>query len=307
MKTRNIVAIQSDPINTLDVNTDTTLLLASEAQKMGYKIFFYQSKDLNIKNGKIIAKGEYYKIEPIKKISKKKDMDLSSVKFILIRQNPPFNIDYITSLYPLISLSNKVKIINSPIGIIKTHEKLFSIRYKKFMPETIFTQSYSEIIKFKKKHKKIVIKATHGYGGKHIKFIKDTVKKSEIENFIKRHKHVMVQKYLNGVKYGDKRVFIINGKICGAIKRVPKKNSILSNISQGGRAYLTKLNTREIKISKTIAKDLKKNNIYFAGIDIIDNYLSGDINVTSPTGLKTFMDLSGLNLSKFFWSQLKSK
>ena len=127
-----------------------------------------------------------------------------------------------------------------------------------------------------------------------------------LKKYIKKFDHVMVQRYLEKVKDGDKRVFIINGKVKGAIRRLPKKGSILSNISQGGVAIKTKLNLRELKISKLVAKSLKKENIFFAGIDLIDQKLNGDINVTSPTGLKTLFDISKTNLAKIFWKDLKA-
>jgi glutathione synthase len=124
--------------------------------------------------------------------------------------------------------------------------------------------------------------------------------------FIKKHGHIMCQKFLPKIKFGDKRVFLINGKVCGAISRVPKKGSFLSNMSKGAKPINVKLTKLEIKISKLIAKDLKKENIYFAGIDFIDQKLNGDINVTSPTGLKTLFDLSGINLAKVFWKKLNA-
>ena len=123
-------------------------------------------------------------------------------------------------------------------------------------------------------------------------------------SFIKKHGHIMCQKFLPKIKFGDKRVFLINGKICGAISRVPKKGSFLSNMSKGAIPIATKLTRIETKISNLIAKDLKKNNIYFSGIDFIDQKLNGDINVTSPTGLKTFYDLTNINLAKNFWKGL---
>ena len=173
------------------------------------------------------------------------------------------------------------------------------------MPPTLFTKSIDMIEKFKKKHKKIVIKPTHGYGGKNIIFVNKSLEKNKIINYIKKHNHIMVQKFIPQIKYGDKRIFIIGGIIKGAIKRIPKKGSIISNIAQGGRAVETELTRQEIKIAKAIATKLKKNKIVFAGIDMISNYLTGDINITSPTGLKNFKDLTGKNLAIDFWNYLE--
>ena len=174
------------------------------------------------------------------------------------------------------------------------------------MPPTIFTENIQEIKKFLKKNRKIVIKPIHGFAGKNILFIKNRLNILSISRYLKSFGTVMVQKYLPGVKKGDKRIFIINGKVCGAIQRIPSKGSILSNISQGGTAVKTKLNFKEKKVANAIAKELKKENIFFAGIDFIDQKLNGDINVTSPTGLKTLYDLSGKNLAKVFWKELKA-
>jgi glutathione synthase len=131
--------------------------------------------------------------------------------------------------------------------------------------------------------------------------------KKNIIKFVKKHQQVMVQKFIPQIKYGDKRIFIIGGIVVGAIKRIPQKNSIISNLGQGGRAAATTLTNKEIQIAKIVAKKLKKNNIVFAGIDMISNYLTGDINITSPTGLKNFKDLTGIDLSINFWNYLEKK
>ena len=175
------------------------------------------------------------------------------------------------------------------------------------MPPTIFTKNLNEIINFYQKHKKIVLKPVNGYAGKNIYFINRNLNLGALRKYLRKTGFVMVQKFLPLVKYGDKRVFIINGKVVGAIKRVPSKNSILSNISQGGKAFKTNLNKFEKKASNHVAKVLKKNNIYFAGIDLISGKLIGDINVTSPTGLIQFKQLTGINLAEYFWDKLKLK
>ena len=168
------------------------------------------------------------------------------------------------------------------------------------MPPTIFSQNLTEIKSFIKKNKKVVLKPIHSYGGNDIHLlIKFELK--FIQRFIKKHKYIMCQKYLPKISKGDKRIFLINGKICGSISRVPKKKALfLSNMSKGAKPTLVKLTKLEEKISKIIAKDLKKHNDFFAGIDFIDQKLNGDINITSPTGLKTFYDLSKINLAKTF-------
>ena len=224
-----------------------------------------------------------------------------------MRQNPPFNVDYITATFLLEKISKKTQIINNPFAVRNMPEKLHSIDFLRFMPPTIFTKSIIEIDKFRTKYKEIVIKPTHGYGGKNILFVNKSTKKIKITNYLKQNEHVMVQKFIGKIKYGDKRIFIIGGEIKGAIRRIPKKGSIVSNIGQGGKAVETSLTKREIYIAKIVAKNLKKNKIIFAGIDLIGNYLTGDINITSPTGLKNFKDLTGKNLAIDFWDYLEKR
>ena len=302
-----IVAIQGNKLSKLNIRTDTSIFLAKEAQKIGLKLFYYEPQNLSIVKNKIIAQGNFIKFTDNKKFYKILDnklLDLSTVKYILIRQDPPFNLEYITTTYILDNL-NKVKIINNPSAIRNISEKLYSTRFMKYLPRTIFSSDIKQIKKFLKLNKKIIIKPIHGYSGNNIKLLNGKLNKKEIVNYLNKHGHIMCQKFLPLIKFGDKRVFIINGKVVGAISRVPKKGSFLSNLSKGASAKLIKLTNKELSISKIVAKDLKQNNIYFAGIDFISGKLNGDINVTSPTGLKTFFDLSGINLAKVFWNNLK--
>ncbi len=308
---KKIVAIQGDAIKKINSKTDTTLQLALEAQKRNYKIYYYETKNLSFSNNTVIALSNEIKFYDDKKffysIKNSKLLDLSKTNFILMRQNPPFNMDYITATFLLEKISRRTKVVNNPTTVRNMPEKLCSIDFIKLMPPTIFTRSFNEIEKFKKKYKKIVIKPTHGYGGKNILFVNKKLKKSKITKYIKKHDHVMVQKFIPQIKYGDKRVFIIGGIVKGAIKRVPKRGSIVSNLGQGGNAVKTSLTTKENNIAKIVAKKLKKNKIVFAGIDLIGNYLTGDINITSPTGLKNFKDLTGRDLSVDFWNYLEKK
>ena len=307
--TNKIVAIQGNHPSKLNPVSDTSIFLANEAQNKNYKIFYYEPKDLSIINSKVIATGFFVKFNYTQnkffKILKKCSLELTKSKFILIRQDPPFNLEYISTTYILDTIKHKVKILNNPTSIRNVSEKLYSAKYQKYMPDTIFSRNINEIKKFFKKNKKVILKPIHSYSGNDIHLLKKFNSKL-INSFIKKHDHIMLQKFLPKISKGDKRVFIINGKVCGAISRIPKKGSILSNMSKGAKPVNIKLSFNENKISRLIAKDLKKDNIFFAGIDFIDQKLNGDINVTSPTGLKTLFDLSGINLAKIFWKELKA-
>ena len=307
--TNKIIAIQGNHPSKLNPITDTSIFLAHEIQKKNYKIFYYDPKDLSIINFKVVAEGFFIKFDYKKKrffeILKKQKLELIKCKYLLIRQDPPFNLEYICSTLILDKIKKRVKVINDPTAIRNVSEKLFSTKYQKFMPDTIFSQNIDEIKKFFKKHKKVIVKPINSYSGNNIYLlIKFNLK--FFQKFIKKHNHIMCQKYLPKIKEGDKRVFLINGKVCGAISRIPKKGSFLSNLSKGAKPINIKLTNKEMKISKLISKDLKKDKIFFAGIDFIDEQLNGDINVTSPTGLKTFYDLSKINLASTFWKELKA-
>ena len=307
--TNKIVAVQGNNPSKLNPVTDTSVFLAHEIQNKKYKIFYYDPKDLSIIDSKVVASGFFiefnYKNKKFFKILKKQRLDLTKCKFILIRQDPPFNLEYISATYILDKIKDKVQILNNPTSIRNVSEKLYSVKFQKYMPNTIFTQNINEIKNFFKKHKKVILKPIHSYSGNDIHLLTSFNFKL-IKKFIKQHDHIMCQKFIPKISKGDKRVFLINGKVCGAISRVPKKGSFLSNMSKGAKPINIKLTKIENKISKLIAKDLKKQNIFFAGIDFIDQKLNGDINVTSPTGLKTLYDLSGINLAKTFWRELKA-
>ena len=306
--TNKIVAIQGNHPSKLNPKSDTSIFLAIEAQNRNCKIFYYEPKDLSIINDKVVAKGYYIKFsysnKSFFKVISKQPLDLSKCKYLLIRQDPPFNLEYISTTYILDKIKDKVEIVNNPTSIRNISEKLYSTSFQKFMPNTIFTRDINEVNRFFLKNKNIIIKPIHSFGGNDIHLIEKKINKKMVLNFIKKHGHIMCQKFLPKIKLGDKRVFLINGKICGAISRVPKKGSFLSNMSKGATPIAIKLTKIEKKISNLIAKDLKKKDVYFSGIDFIDQKLNGDINVTSPTGLKTFYDLTNINLAKVFWKGL---
>ena len=302
-----ILAIQGSELKKVNIKTDTTMLLAAEAQKRGYKIYYFEPQNISFLNGKVIALCKHIKIHHEKKkffsLLKIINFNLESSKVILIRNDPPFNNRYLYTTFLLNHISKKVKIVNHPFAVRNVSEKLFSINFMKYMPPTLISENLNEIKSFFKKHKSVVLKPINGFSGNNVILLK-TFAASKLKKLLKTHNHLFFQKFLPGVSKGDKRVFIIKGKIVGAISRVPKKGSILSNMSKGAKAKLTKLTKKEIKASKEIGRLLIKNNIYFAGIDFVQEKLIGDINITSPTGLAAYKDLSGKNLAKSFWNNI---
>ncbi len=302
-----ILAIQGSDLEKVNIKTDTTILLASEAQKRGYKIYYFEPENLSFLNGKVSAFCKHIKINENKKkfysLLRTVNFNLERSKVILIRNDPPFDNSYLYTTFLLNHISEKVKIINHPFAVRNISEKLFSINLMRYMPPTLISENLSEIRSFFKRYKAVVAKPINGFSGNNVMLLK-TFNANKLKKLLKTHNHLFFQKFLPGVFKGDKRVFIIKGKIVGAISRVPKKGSILSNMSKGAKAKLTKLTNKEVNASKAIGKLLVKNNIYFAGVDFVQEKLIGDINVTSPTGLAAYKDLSGINLAKLFWNNI---
>jgi glutathione synthase len=304
---KKILAIQGSRLKEINIRTDTSFFLGVEAQKRNYDIYYYEPKDLSFVNGKVIArctkvKFKYNSKKPIK-ILKSGALNLIKAKLLLIRNEPPFNQQFINTTFILEHISKKIKIINDPKALREVPEKLFSLRLTKFMPATLISEDLREIKRFFDKNKKVVIKPIESFSGNDVRLL-NKFNRAQVARYIKKYHHLMFQKFIPQISKGDKRVFIIDGKVKGAISRLPKKGSILSNMSKGASAKKIQITNQELQISKFVASELKKKNIYFAGIDFIKGKLIGDINVTSPTGLKTYYDLTRINLAEYFFDNI---
>jgi glutathione synthase len=304
---KKILTIQGSSLSKINIKTDTTFFLGLEAQKRNYDIYYYEPKDLSFVNDQVNAQCFQVKFtdnirKPIK-IVRKINLDLQKSSLLLIRNEPPFNQQYINTTFILEHISKKIKIINNPKSLREVPEKLFSIRLAQYMPSTLISEDLVEIKKFFLKNKKVVIKPIDSYSGNDVQLF-NKFNKLKIKKFIKKYNHLMFQKFIPQISKGDKRIFIINGKVKGAISRLPKSGSILSNMSKGASAKKTNITKNEFLISTVVASELKRKKIYFAGIDFIKGKLIGDINVTSPTGLKTYFDLTGINLAEYFFDNI---
>ena len=304
---KKILIIQGSSLKKINIKTDTSFFLGLEAQRRSYQIYYYEPRDLSFINGKVTALCSKVKFvdnskKPVKVLNKKV-LNLLQAKLILIRSEPPFNQQYINTTFILEHISKKVRIINHPKSLREVPEKLFSLRLTKYMPQTIISENLNEIKSFLKSNKKIVMKPIESYSGNDVRLL-NKFNRAQVVRYIKKYRHLMFQKFIPQISKGDKRVFIINGKIKGAISRLPKKGSILSNMSKGASAKKIKITNQELQISKFVASEIKKKNIYFAGIDFIKGKLIGDINVTSPTGLKTYYDLTRINLAEYFFDNI---
>ena len=304
------IAIQMDNIETIDFEFDTSFLIGYEAQQRNYKIFYYNPNDLIIQNGDVQANGQYVKLKLdennyFEYISKRITVDLKNFNFIFLRQDPPFNMNYITSTYILDLLPDSTKVINNPTAVRNATEKLFTFNFKKFMPPTIVTNNINEIENFLDKIGEIITKPLYGNGGVGIhRFNKQNFNPDDLKQYLDLP--IMAQKYIKEINQGDRRLILIDGEYCGSVARIPKDGDIKANFHAGGKAKKTDLVFRDREIIESVGPQLAKNNLFFVGIDIIGDYLT-EINVTSPTGIKQINTLNNVNLEKLFWDKLEAK
>lgn len=302
-----------DPLESINIKSDSTYILALEAQKRGYRLFHYLPENLIYENGRVSALGNIFKLFPDKKIffkkSKTQKIFLDDYDVVLVRQDPPFNMSYITATYLLEMVSNKTLILNDPKSIRDNPEKLSMFNFKNIIPPTLISKNIQQCFNFQKKYKKTIIKPLYGNGGEGISKLEGTsvVLKRKILKLINRYKQpIVMQKYLSEIKEGDRRIILIDGEYAGSVARIPKKGSVTANFHTGGTAKKVGLVRRDKKICNILKPFLKKNKLFFTGIDVIGNYLT-EINVTSPTGIQEINRLNGARLEKFFWDRVEKK
>lgn len=293
-----MIGIQTNSLDSLNFETDTSLLLASEFVLRGYSLFFFEPQNLYLSSGEVRASGYIVDLDYQNKTYKtsETDVNLLYLKLVLVRHNPPFDTNYLHNTYMLDVLEDKIPFFNKPSAIRNTPEKLSALKFPHHIPDTIVTNQIDLVLNFYNKHKKIVLKAPYGFGGNEVVVIEND-KHSTIESFIKTYGYIIAQEFLYDIKDGDKRVFIVDGEVLGAITRVPQDKSFLSNLGQGATAYKTSLSLKEQKICEDVAAFLQAQDIFFAGVDLIGGRLI-EINVTSPTALKSYNSLYGANIEK---------
>ncbi len=303
------VAVQMDKLNKINKDTDSTLALIQEAIKRKFSVFIYSVDNLYIESNELKALANQVLSINIKKekfltLNAPKVINLESFAFILIRQDPPFNMEYITATYLLERLPKSCMVLNKPSSIRDCPEKLFVMDFFNLMPPTLISKQKSNIIKFVKKFKKVVIKPIYGNGGSNVFYLneKDPNLNIIIDGLISEKEHVIVQKFIKNVRKGDKRILLINGSPVGAVNRIPVNNEIRANLHIGGLAKKTNLTKREKFICKQIASKIREKGLFFTGIDVIDGYLT-EINVTSPTCIREIDSLNKVNISYIYWEE----
>jgi len=307
------VAIQMDPIERIDIGGDSTFALALEAQARGHSLLYYGPRDLSFRDGKVTARARPLQVRNTRgdhfTLGESSVVDLATTDVVLMRQDPPFDMSYITATHLLERIHPKTLVVNDPAHVRNAPEKLFVTEFKGLMPPTLITSDRLEINAFRNEHKDIILKPLYGNGGAGVFRVKegDENLASMLEMFTTFYREpVIVQRYVPEVRKGDKRIILVDGEVAGAINRVPAEGEARSNMHVGGRAEATTLTAREKEICAALAPELKRRGLIFTGIDVIGDYLT-EINVTSPTGIWEVKRFGGADIAALLWDAIEKR
>jgi glutathione synthase len=307
------VAVQSDPIEVFNIEGDSTFALMLEAQARGHSLFYYQTHSLAYEHGVLTAYGQNVKVQDAKgshfTADEAQRIDLSTQQVLHMRQDPPFDMGYITATHLLDLIHPKTLVVNDPTEVRNAPEKLFILKFRDYMPETLITRDVGEIDKFRKEHGDVILKPLYGNGGAGVFRISadDQNFSSLMELFAAAYREPYIaQKYLPEVRKGDKRIILVDGKVAGAINRVPAAHDNRSNMHVGGRAEPATLTKHEHEICEAIGPELKKRGLIFTGIDVIGDYMT-EINVTSPTGIRQVKRFGGADIAALIWDAIEAR
>lgn len=307
------VAIQMDPIERIDIGGDSTFALALEAQNRGHSLLYYGPRDLTFHDGRVTAhvrtltvravKGDHFALgEPFVQ-------DLAETDVVLMRQDPPFDMAYITATHILERIHPRTLVVNNPAEVRNAPEKLFVTEFADFIPPTLITSDLREIRAFRAEHQDIILKPLYGNGGAGVFRVKadDENFGALMEMFTQFYREpVIVQRYLPDVRKGDKRIILVDGEFAGAINRVPASGEARSNMHVGGRPEATELTPREQAICAAIGPELRRRGLIFTGIDVIGDHMT-EINVTSPTGIHEVRRFGGADIAALVWDAVERR
>lgn len=308
------VAVQMDPMESIGIAGDSTFAIMLEAQRRGHRLHHYLAGDLSYSEGRVLARTRPVEVRPDPtdwfSYGDWSTLDLEDdADVVLMRQDPPFDLAYITATHLLERLDGKTLVVNDPASVRNAPEKLFVLDYARFMPPTLITRSLDEARAFQRQHGELVVKPLYGNAGAAVFFIgrddKNLAALTELFGHVWREPF-MVQAFLPDVAAGDKRIVLVDGKVAGAINRLPKEGEIRSNLAAGGRAEATELSEREREICDALGPDLARRGLLFVGIDVIGGYLT-EINVTSPTGIVAIDRFNGTDTPGLIWDAIEAK
>jgi glutathione synthase len=307
------VAVQMDPVEKINIAGDSTFALMLEAEARGHRLFYYTPDKLSLSAGRVMAHAAPISVRDVEgdhfTLGEFQPIDLAECDIVLLRQDPPFDLAYITSTHLLELLPPKVLVVNDPASVRNAPEKLFVMKFPQLMPPTLISRDKKAIEAFREEHGEVVMKPLHGHGGAAVFKVarKDQNFGSLYDLFATTFREPwVIQRFLPQVSEGDKRIILIDGVAAGAVNRVPAENDIRSNMVRGGAAAPTQFTPREREICATIGPELRRRGLILVGIDVIDGNLT-EINVTSPTGIRAIKRLGGLDLAVFAWDAIEAK
>ncbi len=306
-------AIQMDPIDAIDIKGDSSFALLLEAQARGHEIFYYLPNALSLRDGRLLARGHTVKVEDSEgdhfALSEPREVNLADVDVILMRQDPPFDMSYITATHLLEHVHPDTLVVNDPMHVRNAPEKLFCIEFADFMPPTLITRDAREVRSFREEFGDIIVKPLYGNGGAGVFRLVhgDENLASLLELFEQNFREpYIVQQYLPAVREGDKRIILVNGEPAGIINRVPAAGESRSNMHVGGRPEPIEMSARDQAICEAIGPELRRRGLIFVGIDVIGDWLT-EINVTSPTGIREVKNFGGNDIAAMIWDAIEAK
>jgi glutathione synthase len=307
------IACQMDPIERIDIRGDSTFAILLEAERRGHAIFYYTPQALSLVGNELRARGHTLSVQDKTgdhyRLAKPRTENLADWDVVLLRQDPPFDMAYITSTHLLERIHPRTLVVNDPAHVRNAPEKIWVLDFLDLMPETLITRSLEDVQAFRREHKDIIVKPLFGNGGASVFRIRpeDTNLASLVELFQTVFREpFMVQRYLPEVRNGDKRIILVDGEIAGAINRVPAKDETRSNLHVGGTAKPAKLTRRDKEICARLGPELKRRGLIFTGIDVIGECLT-EINVTSPTGIRQVKAFGGNDIAAMIWDAIEAR
>ncbi|HEX6012780.1 MAG TPA: glutathione synthase [Geminicoccaceae bacterium] len=307
------VAIQMDPLESVDIDADSTFALALEAQGRGHGLYHYLPRHLSYRNGRVVARARPFEVRRERgnhaSLGASETIDLATLDVVLMRQDPPFNLAYISATHLLDRVHPQTLVVNDPHHVRNAPEKLFVTHFAELMPPTLITYDLDEIRAFRREQGDVIVKPIYGNGGAGVFHLRpdDSNLGSLVELFrTYLNEPLMVQRYIPEIRQGDKRIILIDGRPAGALNRVPPEGEARANLHVGGRAERAELTRRDQEICEMIGPTLHERGLIFVGIDVIGEYLT-EINVTSPTGLQEIDRFDGVNLAAQIWDVIERR
>ncbi|MGE0723713.1 MAG: glutathione synthase [Alphaproteobacteria bacterium] len=304
------VAIQMDPIEGINIDADSTFVLALEAQRRGHALWHYLPKQLSMRHGRVVARARPLQVRREKgnhaTLGAPETIDLAAMDVVLMRQDPPFDMSYITATHLLEHVHPQTLVVNDPVKVRNAPEKLYVTHFADVMPPTLITADREEVLAFRAEHKDVIVKPLFGNGGAGVFHIgpDDENLNALLELFTQLYREpIIVQRYLPEVRQGDKRIILVDGEARGAINRVPPAGEARANMHAGGKAMKSTLSARDREICAAIGPALRESGLVFVGIDVIGDYLT-EINVTSPTGIQEINRFDGVAIERDIWDAI---